>query len=165
MLRDLTSYYEGLASIEPTHEVGSILPYRRNALNPEDEGQLPDTKRHKKTSIAGRLYETSELSDIALSHHVQRTVQPSKCSHCDTLSILYTVQCIDCGSQWHKTCFPKVSFFTITISFSSSHPFDFILYYNLSMCRKKGKYSNSGINRIEKIQASFSLTNHCGLVT
>ncbi|KAE9414854.1 hypothetical protein Angca_008636, partial [Angiostrongylus cantonensis] len=93
---------------EPTHEVGSILPYRRNALNPEDEGQLPDTKRHKKTSIAGRLYETSELSDIALSHHVQRTVQPSKCSHCDTLSILYTVQCIDCGSQWHKTCFPKV---------------------------------------------------------
>ncbi|KJH45638.1 hypothetical protein DICVIV_08316 [Dictyocaulus viviparus] len=57
---------------------------------------------------AGRLYETSELSDTALSHHVQRTVQPSKCSHCDTLSILYTVQCIDCGSQWHKTCFPKL---------------------------------------------------------
>ncbi|KAJ1370809.1 hypothetical protein KIN20_032615 [Parelaphostrongylus tenuis] len=94
---------------EPSYEVGPISTYRRNALNPEDEGQLPDTKRHKKTSIAGRLYETSELSDIALSHHVQRTVQPSKCSHCDTLSILYTVQCIDCGSQWHKTCFPKTT--------------------------------------------------------
>ncbi|KIH55645.1 hypothetical protein ANCDUO_14194 [Ancylostoma duodenale] len=58
-------------------------------------------------ALAGRLYETSELSETALSHCVQRTVQPSKCSHCDTLSILYTVQCIDCGSQWHKTCFPK----------------------------------------------------------
>ncbi|KAK6034833.1 phorbol esters/diacylglycerol binding domain protein [Cooperia oncophora] len=82
---------------------------RRNALNPDDECQLPDTKRHKKTSVAGRLYETSELSEIALSHRVQRTVQPSKCSHCDTLSILYTVQCTECGAQWHKTCFPKTT--------------------------------------------------------
>ncbi|VDL83035.1 unnamed protein product, partial [Nippostrongylus brasiliensis] len=63
-----------------------------------------------KSSVpAGRLFEASELTETALSHRVQRTVQPSKCSHCDTLSILYTVQCTDCGAQWHKTCFPKTT--------------------------------------------------------
>ncbi|EYB96512.1 hypothetical protein Y032_0149g2683 [Ancylostoma ceylanicum] len=104
LLREGRSCDDGV----PSYDTGSMTSLRRNALNPDDECQLPDTKRHKKTSVAGRLYETSELSETALSHCVQRTVQPSKCSHCDTLSILYTVQCIDCGSQWHKTCFPKV---------------------------------------------------------
>ncbi|VDO53545.1 unnamed protein product [Haemonchus placei] len=102
-LREGRSVDDGL----PPFETGSMTSLRRNAINPDDECQLPDTKRHKKTSVAGRLYETSELSETALSHRVQRTVQPSKCSHCDTLSILYTVQCTDCGAQWHKTCFPK----------------------------------------------------------
>ncbi|XGW08202.1 hypothetical protein V3C99_010924, partial [Haemonchus contortus] len=104
-LREGRSVDDGL----PPFETGSMTSLRRNAINPDDECQLPDTKRHKKTSVAGRLYETSELSETALSHRVQRTVQPSKCSHCDTLSILYTVQCTDCGAQWHKTCFPKTT--------------------------------------------------------
>ncbi|RCN41281.1 hypothetical protein ANCCAN_12792, partial [Ancylostoma caninum] len=35
----------------PSYETGSMTSLRRNALNPDDECQLPDTKRHKKTSV------------------------------------------------------------------------------------------------------------------
>ncbi|WKX95281.1 hypothetical protein Q1695_012046 [Nippostrongylus brasiliensis] len=106
LLREGRSVDDG---VPQAYESGSMTSLRRNAINPDDECQLPDTKRHKKTSVAGRLFEASELTETALSHRVQRTVQPSKCSHCDTLSILYTVQCTDCGAQWHKTCFPKTT--------------------------------------------------------
>lgn len=108
---------EGVVSCDGS----SVTSLRRNALNPDDEGALPDTKRHKKTSTgrptwqsfnpsspsAGRLYESQELSEASQSHCVQRTVQPSKCVHCERLSIVYTVQCIDCQQAWHKGCFPK----------------------------------------------------------
>ncbi|UMM17461.1 hypothetical protein L5515_013997 [Caenorhabditis briggsae] len=105
LVRSDRSIDEGVASCDGSSSLTSL---RRNAINPDDEGALPDTKRHKKTSYAGRTFDNHEISTAAQSHHIQRTVQPSKCSACDTLSILYTVQCIDCGGQWHKACFPRI---------------------------------------------------------
>lgn len=37
--------------VPPAYETGSMTSLRRNAINPDDECQLPDTKRHKKTSV------------------------------------------------------------------------------------------------------------------
>ncbi|CAB3404252.1 unnamed protein product [Caenorhabditis bovis] len=106
LVRSDRSIDEGVASCDGSSSLTSL---RRNAINPDDEGVLPDTKRHKKTSYAGRTFDNHEISEAAHSHHIQRTVQPSKCSACETLSILYTVQCIDCGGQWHKACFPRIT--------------------------------------------------------
>ncbi|CAI5442122.1 unnamed protein product [Caenorhabditis angaria] len=106
LVRSDRSIDEGVASCDGSSSLTSL---RRNAINPDDEGVLPDTKRHKKTSYAGRTFDNHEISAAAQSHHIQRTVQPSKCSSCDTLSILYTVQCMDCGGQWHKACFPRIT--------------------------------------------------------
>ncbi|CAR98517.1 Protein CBG25550 [Caenorhabditis briggsae] len=106
VVRSARSIDEGVASCDGSSSLTSL---RRNAINPDDEGALPDTKRHKKTSYAGRTFDNHEISTAAQSHHIQRTVQPSKCSACDTLSILYTVQCIDSGGPArYKT---KVHFF------------------------------------------------------
>ncbi|CAI4228289.1 unnamed protein product [Auanema sp. JU1783] len=104
LLRSDRSVDEGVSC-----DGSSVASLRRNALNPDDEGTIPDTKRHKKTSTAGRLFDSTDLSDSAHTHCVQRTVQPSKCAHCDRLSIVFTVQCIDCQQQWHRSCFPKTS--------------------------------------------------------
>ncbi|CAJ0566203.1 unnamed protein product, partial [Mesorhabditis spiculigera] len=90
-------------------ESSSVTASRRNALNPDDTCALPDTRRHKKTSSAGRFFETAELSEAAASHEWSRSPRPAKCSHCDTLSILFTLTCTRCGLNWHKNCFPKVT--------------------------------------------------------
>lgn len=58
---------------------------------------------------AGRLFERHSLSDAAASHSIQRTVQPGKCSHCDSISLLNSLQCSVCSLVWHKACFPQVS--------------------------------------------------------
>ncbi|CAD6192084.1 unnamed protein product [Caenorhabditis auriculariae] len=105
LIRSDRSVDEGVASCDGSTSLTSL---RRNALNPDDESVLPDTKRHKKTSYAGRIFDC-ELSLAAQSHKLQRTMQPSKCAACETLSILYTVQCTKCGYQWHKACFPRIT--------------------------------------------------------
>ncbi|GMR37072.1 hypothetical protein PMAYCL1PPCAC_07267, partial [Pristionchus mayeri] len=83
---------------------------RRNAINDphQVEGTFEGIRRHKKSG-AGRLFDRHSLSDAASSHSITRTVQPGKCSHCDSLSLLNSLQCSVCSLVWHKTCFPQIS--------------------------------------------------------
>ncbi|PAV82726.1 hypothetical protein WR25_16146 isoform B [Diploscapter pachys] len=80
------------------HAASQMTSYRRNALQPDDPVTLPS-----------RIGEECRPSDAALSHSVQRTVQPCRCMHCDALSLLHSLQCVRCGAQWHKGCYPKSS--------------------------------------------------------
>ncbi|GMT16742.1 hypothetical protein PFISCL1PPCAC_8039, partial [Pristionchus fissidentatus] len=88
----------------------SSASQRRNAINAPDqvENTFEGIRRHKKSG-AGRLFERHSLSDAAASHSIQRTVQPGKCSHCDSLSLLNSLQCSVCAAVWHKACFPQIT--------------------------------------------------------
>uniref|UniRef100_A0A0R3RXZ9 Rho-GAP domain-containing protein n=1 Tax=Elaeophora elaphi TaxID=1147741 RepID=A0A0R3RXZ9_9BILA len=63
--------------------------------------------------ISARLFEHAALdgpnTEIARSHTLQRTRQPTKCAHCETLSLLSTIQCSKCGMTWHKSCLPRIT--------------------------------------------------------
>ncbi|GMS84771.1 hypothetical protein PENTCL1PPCAC_6946, partial [Pristionchus entomophagus] len=88
----------------------SSSSHRRNAINDphQVEGTFEGIRRHKKSG-ASRLFERHSLSDAAASHSIQRTVQPGKCSHCDSLSLLNSLQCSVCSLVWHKACFPQIT--------------------------------------------------------
>ncbi|CAG9536515.1 unnamed protein product [Cercopithifilaria johnstoni] len=63
--------------------------------------------------ISARLFEHTALdgcnTEIARSHMLQRTRQPTKCAHCETLSLLSTIQCSKCGMTWHKSCLSRIT--------------------------------------------------------
>ncbi|KIH55644.1 hypothetical protein ANCDUO_14193 [Ancylostoma duodenale] len=55
----------------PSYETGSMTSLRRNALNPDDECQLPDTKRHKKTSVVKLQYPSKKFCFVISCNRAQ----------------------------------------------------------------------------------------------
>ncbi|VDN50631.1 unnamed protein product [Dracunculus medinensis] len=92
----------------------SVSLQRRNAIDVSDGEILPE--RRQKKSSSGRLIDQSILecafaTEAARSHRLQKIRQPTKCSQCETLSILSTVQCSECGLIWHKSCITRITVF------------------------------------------------------
>ncbi|VDL84014.1 unnamed protein product [Nippostrongylus brasiliensis] len=71
LLREGRSVDDG---VPQAYESGSMTSLRRNAINPDDECQLPDTKRHKKTSVGNLRY--------------CRSCNTTSCGRIDSISIL-----------------------------------------------------------------------------
>uniref|UniRef100_A0A914SH29 Rho-GAP domain-containing protein n=1 Tax=Parascaris equorum TaxID=6256 RepID=A0A914SH29_PAREQ len=103
---------EGLSSANNTASSSSVSSQRRNAIDVLDHEMLPERKPKKSSA---RLLEQSTLegthTEAAKSHRLQRIRQPTKCAHCEALSILSTVQCTQCSMVWHKSCLTRVSVF------------------------------------------------------
>ncbi|KHN81756.1 Rho GTPase-activating protein 29 [Toxocara canis] len=103
---------EGLSSANHTASSSSVSSQRRNAIDVLDHEILPERKQKKSTV---RLLEQPTVdgahSEAAKSHRLQRIRQPTKCAHCEALSILSTVQCAQCGMVWHKSCLARIAVF------------------------------------------------------
>lgn len=103
---------EGLSSANHTTSSSSVSSQRRNAIDMLDHEILPERKQKKSSA---RLLEQATLeganTEAIRSHRLQRIRQPTKCSHCEALSILSTVQCAQCGMVWHKSCLSRITIF------------------------------------------------------
>lgn len=101
---------DGISSENQTSSSSSVSSQRRNAIDLMDQDVIFERKQKKN---AARLFEHAAFegpnTEIARSHTLQRTRQPTKCAHCETLSLLSTVQCSKCGMTWHKSCLPRIT--------------------------------------------------------
>uniref|UniRef100_A0A158PNM3 F-BAR domain-containing protein n=1 Tax=Anisakis simplex TaxID=6269 RepID=A0A158PNM3_ANISI len=115
-----------LSSANHTASSSSVSSQRRNAIDVFDHEMILERKQ-KKSSVSVRLLDqsTTETSaqhtEAAKSHRLQRIRQPTKCSNCDTLSILSTVQCLQCGMVFHKSCLSKLTIFCGQSSKGTGH--------------------------------------------
>ncbi|VDN04711.1 unnamed protein product [Thelazia callipaeda] len=101
---------DGISLGNQTASSSSVSSQRRNAIDFADQEVIFDRKQKKNT---GRVVDYVALegfnNEVARSHTLQRTRQPTKCAHCETLSLLSTMQCAKCGMTWHKSCLPRIT--------------------------------------------------------
>ncbi|KAM3719677.1 GEM-interacting protein [Dirofilaria immitis] len=101
---------DGISSENQTSSSSSVSSQRRNAIDLMDQDVIFEKKQKKNPA---RLLEHAAVEgsniEIARSHTLQRTRQPTKCAHCETLSLLSTIQCSKCGMTWHKSCLPRIT--------------------------------------------------------